>query len=176
MVEKITFDVESDWGGRGDTYFACEEIVPRILILLKKLRIHGLFFLSRGVPFAIAHSIESHGHSLGSHGKYHTVFPSKIENKLNVEDGIRGTGYEHWRAPKFCHEEKWNVYSVKEYHYGILKYMWFGGEQKPIFYAHPFDFYEWKGKLIPPSLFCRLWYSQPKRAWRTFENLLCKST
>lgn len=77
-----------------------------------------------------------------------------------------------YRGPKFCLEEEGNPYSTRANHCGLIRST-FGIDKHQsgnIIYMHPFDIVEPKTKA--PNLFCKLWYSRPKKAKVMLENLL----
>lgn len=170
---KWTVDVEYDWGGRTNGTIGITEGLPKIISAFKDKGVTGIFFISTELisqfprlPFYLREV----GHEVGSHGHFHTVYKEKFrqekDRRLSMKYFQSGA---HYRAPKFSYEND-DIYSKKEGHTGLLKHMWLKEPMRKIFYLHPFDIVETKEKA--PNLFCKLWYSQPKRAYETFINLL----
>ena len=169
-----TCDVEADWGGRSDQFSTLQNLVE-IVQAFDKHGVKGLFFTNDICAQWVKYVCKDH--ELGSHGFTHTIYTNEVDARNNVMFRCDMGHYKYYRAPKFSYIGDC-VYSNPKNHLSVLKSMWFGIKPKPntIMYLHPFDFYKWQGIMKPPSLFCRLWYSQPKRAWRHFENLLSKSS
>lgn len=182
MVEKFiwTIDVESDFGGRSESAEKSKIGIHKILEAFKIHHIKGLFFISTEILPQIKNEvrqIKEEGHEIGSHGHFHIGFPERwrAEQDRKISEtfllGITGYNHFYYRAPKFSHLRDNCVYSKPTNHIGLLRYMWFGGKitDETIFYLHPFDII---GGDDAPNLFCKLWYSRPKKAYETFVNLL----
>jgi hypothetical protein len=173
---EYTVDFESNWGGRTNETSGIRNGIPIILALFKRANIKGLFFISTEIltmERKIVEEIKKEGHEIGSHGHFHiplSEWRAEQDRKISENFLLQYTGSKniHYRAPKFHHLRNSGIYASNKNHFGLLKYMWFGGETKPILYLHPFDIV---GGNNPPNLFCRLWYSQPRRALKTLENL-----
>lgn len=183
-IEKytFTFDVESDWGGRANSYNGVKVGIPKILSALSAYDIKGLFFVSTEILRECRNEIymiKESGHEIGSHGHFHIKYDKSW--RASQDRGIseilletfrrKGQAKFKYRAPKFSWIDKDEPYSNPKNHIGLLKYMWFGGRinKDTIFYIHPFDIV---GGSNPPNLFCRLWYSKPEDAYETFINWL----
>lgn len=171
-----TVDVEVDWGGRVGTVNAIQQTLPIIQSILKDK--NPIYFVSTEI-FSISPYIKLNGR-VGSHGHYHTNWKNKNHDDWNrdyyfsfktMSDTYKEQFNGCYRAPKFSKVID-NTYSNHRNHLSILKAMWFGIRPKKdtIMYLHPFDFYEHDGHA--PNLFCKLWYSQPKRAFKLFQELV----
>ena len=177
-----TVDVESDWGGRTDTTHGLTEGLPIILELFRAYKVHGLFFVSTELlaeHAGLIRNIKDHGHEIGSHGHFHTVFKSTMRQRQNREISeqlIKAYGLARdpipFRGPKFSYEVPDSIYSSREGHHGLIRSTL--GLDKPtnesILYLHPFDIIEPKTKA--PNLFCRVWYANWKKARVKLEDLL----
>lgn len=184
MDEKYrwTIDLEHDWGGRTNGTLGITEGLPRILTALRKAKVKALFFVSTETLESVSGFIPeilAHGHEIGSHGHFHTIFKERwrSENDRKISEAFLASYKSlskktfRYRAPKFNHTVPGDVYSYRDGHVGLLKYTWFGGNIKDdsIFYLHPFDIVRGED---PPNLFCRIWYSKPEVAYENFVNLL----
>ena len=186
---KWTCDVELDQGGRTESQEGIFKGLPIILDLFKRYNIKALFFISTELledftgqitpASRVLQRIMTDGHEVGSHGHFHIKYPTMqrlIEDKRLSEDILRKRGVENpqYRAPKFD-KRTWNwspPYSDPTNHVSLLKLNNLKLKLKSqIVYLHPFDIVEAKN---PPNLFCRLWYSRPRKALQLFENLLKK--
>lgn len=174
-----TVDVEHDFGGRTSGDRGIKEGLPIILKEFRDRDIKALFFISteliRDYKTELR-KITQEGHELGSHGHFHINYHNLYRTQLDLEISrtllpvIGGSTNCQYRAPKFNFTLPQHRYSRPDGHVGLLKHVWTGKMIKnPIFYLHPFDIV--KGEK-PPNLFCRIWYSRPKRAYETFINLL----
>lgn len=175
-----TVDVDGgDWGGRTQDQLGIKYGLPKILELFRRHKVKGLFFISTEALVDYRDSIweiKNQGHAIGSHGHFHIKWKDawraredKRISKLLLTT-LNKNEDSPYRAPKFCFDDG-NIYANPKNHVGLLKHMWFGSKitKETIFYLHPFDIV--KGDN-PPNLFCRIWYSNPKRALETLENLL----
>lgn len=178
-----TVDVEYDWGGRTNGIQGIERGLPKIVEAFREYSIHGLFFISTEIAetdFGFIKNLRNLGHEIGSHGHVHTKFKEEFRRQADKDlsisllalhqsvpkDSIR------YRAPKFNYEVSGERYSYRKSHVSLLKNMWFKEKikEETIIYLHPFDIVE--TQEAAPSLFCKLWYSRPKKAYDTFINLL----
>lgn len=175
-----TIDVEGDWGGRSNFTDGLDKGLPIIFKLLKERNIKGLFFVSTEVldqRLSLVQDIINEGHEVGNHGHFHIKYKENWRSNQDrsiAENIIRNWSekeYHEYRAPKFNYEVHGHHYSYREGHLGLLKAMWFNKKPKgdEIFYLHPFDIV---GGTTPPNLFCRLWYSKPRRALETLTRWL----
>lgn len=177
---KLTVDCEGDWGGRTNGTDGLDRGLPIIFKLLRERNINGLFFVSTEIldgRLSAVQDILTEGHEVGNHGHFHVKFKEPWRQKQNKDIGhnvLRNwSSYEYleYRAPKFSHQIHGHRYSYPYGHMGLLKSMWFN--KKPngdeIFYLHPFDIV---GGSNPPNLFCKLWYSRPRRALETLIDWL----
>ena len=182
-IYKTTVDIDGgDWGGRADSNQGLLEGLPIILELFRAYKVQGLFFVSTELlaeHAGLIRNVKDHGHEIGSHGHFHTVFKSRSrqqQNKEIAEQLLKAYGVARdpiaFRAPKFSYEVPGEVYSSREGHIGLIRSTL--GLDKPtsdsILYLHPFDIVEPKTKA--PNLFCNLWYSHFKKATATLESLL----
>lgn len=185
-----TVDVEFDWGGRRGDYSALIEGLPTILSEFKKRSIKAIFFISIELlekdPYYSAlddsdiRNILNQGHEIGSHGYHHKKMNS-YDREVDMAVSLSYL-YDHYNIkPKECHYRgpkfsgpQGSVYANPKNHVSLLKHMWLRQKIKTntIIYLHPFDVYKWNELDRPPNLFCKLWYSRPKRAYDTFINLL----
>lgn len=167
-----TVDVEGDFGGRTYGTDGLDKGIPIIFKLLKERNIKGLFFVSTEVldkRLSLVQDILNEGHEIGNHGHFHVPFkePWRQVQNSNIGNTIlrnwSNREYFEFRAPKFSYQIHGQRYSYPDGHMGLLKSMWFNKKPKgdEIFYLHPFDIV---GGTNPPNLFCRLWYSKPRRA------------
>ena len=184
----ITIDVETDWGGRSGENRASLEGLDIILRWLKFYNIKALFFISTetmedfsddklaGIKFL--DRIKKDGHAIGSHGHFHIQYDSFqriLEDKRLSESILSAYNIDSFafRAPKFNKISRHLSlpYSNPSNHISLLKMLWLGHKLKPtsILYLHPFDLI---GGKEPPNLFCKLWYSRPKKALLLFESVL----
>lgn len=168
-----TVDVEYNFGGRTNGTDGLFEGIDRILQSFDSFGVRGVFFISTEVlqdrPQLIR-ILKEKNHAIGSHGHFHTRFKEKwrrIEDRRISEEIL---GSKLYRAPKFYWAREDNIYSSPRNHTSLLKHMWVGEPVRDIIYLHPFDIVETEEKA--PNLFCKLWYSQPKRAYETFISLL----
>jgi len=160
MEKKViwTVDVEPDWGWRTNGNEGMCEGVPMILDVFKEYGVKGIFFLFPHYYDGVRETIENHGHKIGYHPKDN--FTSGLDNKPV-------------RFHKFAVILPQHLpYSSPQNHTSLLRHMWYGQPIRDIFYMHPFDIV--KPKTKAPSLFCKLWYSQPERAYETFKRLVAK--
>lgn len=169
-----TVDVDGgDWGGRTNTHKGLLEGLPKILRLFREKNIKGLFFVSTELLPEFKREIRGiaeAGHEIGSHGHFHTV---RLDWRWREDKRISELmllplthGKIEYRAPKFSSGRSSGIYSDPRGHVGLLKRAWFRTviPPNPIFYLHPFDITAGEN---PPNLFCRLWYSKPKKAYDT---------
>lgn len=178
-----TVDVEFDEGGRSNGTVGLKEGIPRILEALGKAQVKALFFISteilESVPF-IVQEILKENHEIGSHGHYHIPFKEtwRKDNDRRISEAflashksLSGQTF-RYRGPKFNYPISGEQYSSRESHVSVLKHMWLKEKVKEdtIIYLHPFDIVETNEQA--PNLFCKLWYSRPKKAYETFTNLL----
>lgn len=178
-----TVDVEYDFGGRTNGIEGLIHGVQYITNAFKKYNIKALFFIStetlgKWPPFI--KDIRDGGHEIGSHGHYHTAYKNRRLSEADKEMSIKIiASYEsiskenvRYRAPKFNYKVSGELYSYRKSHVSLLKHMWLKEKikKKTIIYLHPFDIVE--TNELAPNLFCKLWYSRPKRAYDTFINLL----
>ena len=152
---EITCDIDNgDWGGRTKTQQGIDEGLPKILKLFEQYKIQPIYFVA---PEFVN---ECKGELIGLHPKEGQIFPDY---------------YKYIRGHKFCKFPDWQnylPYSSPKNHTSLLKHMWLRQPMHDIFYFHPFDIIRPKTK--PPNLFCKLWYSQPERAYETLKNLVAK--
>ena len=186
MAEKLynwTVDTEASWGGRTDGVEGIDQGLPLIFKLFREHDVKGLFFVSGEVlekrP-GLVRDIVSQGHEVGNHGYFHTCFKEAWRqhmnmrvNKVLLHMNCQEQSRFEVRAPKFSTVFEGHRYSDSRGHVGLLKNMWFGGDLNgdEIFYLHPFDIV---GGKRPPNLFCRMWYSQPRKAYETLINLVTR--
>ena len=177
---KHTFDIEFDWGGRTNGTDGLDKGMPLIYKALKKYDVKGLFFISTEIlqdrP-GIVQDIINEGHEIACHGHFHFCFKETWRQDQNMQinktilENYSDQTYWNFRSPKFSKTFYGQFYSDPANHVSILKHMW--TKQKitkdSIFYLHPFDIV---GGTNPPNLFCKLWYSKPKKAYETFIDLL----
>ena len=154
--------------------------MPLIYKAFKTYNVKGLFFISTEIleerP-GIIQDILNEGHEIACHGHFHTCFKEPWRQNQNMS--ISKTILENYssqsrfelRAPKFSYIFKGQPYSDPENHVSILKHMWLNQKitKDSIFYLHPFDIV---GGENAPTLFSKLWYSKPRKAYETFLNLL----
>lgn len=186
MAEKktVTIDLEFDFGGRTNNTVGIDKGVPLILKTLKEYSINAIFFISTEIMdyrYGVVQDILNAGHEIGCHGHFHTCFKDSWRAYQNliisqtVLSPIANQTHYYWRAPKFSYVFYGQEYSNPENHYGLLKGMWMNKKYNKgnILYLHPFDIVETDRKA--PNLFCKLWYSRPKKAYeslrRTLENM-----
>lgn len=185
MAEKPyrwTVDVEYDFGGRTHGTFGLREGIPKILEAFSKAQIKALFFISTetldSVP-DLVQRIFAAGHEVGSHGHFHTRFKEawrakkdrRLSHEIIKESLINNRLY---RAPKFYWDRKDSIYANPAGHMSLLKHLWLGLpiKEETIIYLHPFDI---TGTLeAPPNLFCWLWYSRHKQAYKLFQEMVNK--
>lgn len=175
-IYRWTVDVEYDWGGRTDGIEGIKTGLPRIAELFLKQSIIGLFFIStetsKHYP-RLAEKLRNCGHEVGSHGHVHAKYKESFRRQADKDLSLSLLGDQkaHFRAPKFYWETD-DIYSQKKNHVSLLKNKWLKENIKDntIIYLHPFDIVE--TSELAPNLFCKLWYSRPKRAYETFINLL----
>mgnify|MGYP001567602068 CR=1 FL=1 len=186
-----TVDCESDWGGRTESTDGVRHGLPIILELFRERNIKALFFFSTELlenfteletgTVKLLKLVMSEGHAIGSHGHFHTRYPSinRYTHDRRLSTSILenlGVAEPQYRAPKF-NKFTWSFcrpYSDPQNHIGLLKMMWFGAKptKDTIFYLHPFDITG--SKKDPPNLFCGLWYSKPNKALHLLKNLIQK--
>lgn len=181
-THRWTVDVESDWGGRSSKTEGIESGLPRIIRTFEERSIKAIFFIStellRRYP-SLPREIRGKGHEVGSHGHFHTNYKEWWRKEEDRQLSLQMlTQYElvlkrdvRYRGPKFGHPIKGEPYSICNNHVSVLKKMWLGNmiDSNSIIYLHPFDIVETKEKA--PNIFCKLWYSRPKKAYETFTNL-----
>jgi len=175
-----TVDVEGDWGGREDLYAGLDIGLPLIYKTFKRNNVKGLFFISTEIlkerP-SIAHDIQVEGHEIACHGHFHFTFKEPWRQNQNMQ--ISRTILENYseqsrfeyRAPKFSYTYYGHQYSDPANHVSVLKHMWYKQRitKNSVFYIHPFDVV---GGKNAPTLFCKWWYSKPKKAYETFNRLV----
>lgn len=182
QITHWTVDVELDWGGRTTGERGLKEGIPKILEVFRAYKIKGLFFISTEILpqyRQLVKDILSAGHEVGSHGHFHICYKDawRYEKDRQISktllSAFTGSSDMHYRAPKFSYNDG-GVYATPANHVGLLKHMWTGAmtSNEPIFYLHPFDIVKTEEK--PPNLFCKLWYSQPERAYASLINLACR--
>ena len=157
---KITVDAEFDFGNRVKSTQGIDEGLPKILSLLDEYNIKGIFFIAPELQ-NLSVAIAKRGHQIGLHPK---------------QGDIVGQGYKYIRGHKFWKFPDWKnylPYSSSDHSTSLLMNMWNIQYLQDIFYLHPFDIV--KPKTKPPNLFCKLWYSQPERAYETLKNIIAKS-
>ena len=109
----VCIDVETDWGGRGDTCEGIERGLPAILGLLADHGAKATLFVSGGVlPQCAARIREAAdaGHEIASHGashprRYDTLPPDRVRQDVRasaraLEDAV-GARVAGFRAPRF---------------------------------------------------------------------------
>ena len=174
-----TVDFEVDWGGRSNLVTGLQYGIPKILEVFKQYNIKAIFFISTELireHRKLITSIQDLGHKLGSHGHFHIVYNNSRRASMDYEisqtllSSLTGTIYNNYRAPKFSYQHGGGTYETPKNHISLLKYLWFGGKitNETIFYLHPFDII---GGVQAPNLFCKLWYSRPRKALRLFKSL-----
>lgn len=151
-IVEITVDCEKDWGWRTETTQGIEEGLPKIIKVFKKYGVDTIYFV------APEYQGECKGELVGLHPKREDVW-------CDIYKYVRG--HKFWKFPGW---EKYLPYSSPKNHTSLLRHMWYGQPMRKIFYLHPFDIV--KPKTKPPNLFCKLWYSQPERAYSTFKRLV----
>lgn len=175
-----TVDCEGDFGGRTNTTDGLDKGMPIIYKAFKRHDVKGLFFISTEIlenrP-GIAQDIINEGHEIACHGHFHFCFKEPWRQEQNMQisktilENYSDQIYWNVRAPKFSYNFQGQIYSSPENHVSILKHMW--TKQKitkdSIFYLHPFDLV---GGKYAPTVFCKLWYSKPRKAYETFIDLL----
>jgi len=181
VEEKFTWTVDvdgGDWGGRSRSQVGIQEGLPRILDLFRKSSIRGLFFVSSELVMedrSLLETIRKEGHDIGSHGHFHIAFKDRwrAEQDYQISYTLLDKPFYH-RAPKFGWNRDASRYSTRKGHVGLLRYMW-GLDTipaNPIFYLHPFDIVDTNEPA--PNLFCKLWYSRPKKAYETLTDLVSR--
>lgn len=183
MAEKRytwTVDVEGDWGGRTNTYLGLDKGLPIIYRTFRKHNVKALFFISTELlqecP-AIASEIVKEGHEIGCHGHFHFTFqePWRQHQNMSISKTILENYCEQsrfeYRAPKFSYTFYGHQYSDPLNHVSILRHMWYRHRvtSNSVFYIHPFDLV---GGKNAPTLFCKWWYSKPRKAYDTFTRLI----
>lgn len=180
MEEKFswTVDVETDQGGRSWSKVGITEGLPRIFRLFKDHRIRALFFVSSELVFkdkSLLEQIKGEGHDVGSHGHFHIPFKDRwrAEQDYQISYTLLDKPFYH-RAPKFSWNRDASRYSSRKDHVGLLRYTWGLDRipEDPIFYLHPFDIVE--SKEPAPNIFCKLWYSRPRKAYETLTDLVTR--
>lgn len=175
-IYRWTVDVDGgDWGGRSEGCAGIEKGLYKIIRDFKNAGIFGLFFISTELLKNYPRLIEDlriQGQAVGSHGHFHERFETKARRQENKD--LSETYFKYkvpFRAPKFSLETE-DRYSQKKGHVSLLKHMWLKTKinEDTIIYLHPFDIVETKQPA--PNLFCKLWYSRPRKAYDTFTNLL----
>lgn len=179
-----TVDVESDWGGRSSGTLGLQEGLPRILEVFRQNNIKALFFISTELMRYNNKDVQriyDSGHTIGSHGHFHVKLATvaRCVQDKEISDsilrGVFGASQPHYRAPKFnpLVRDLGLPYSDPRGHVGILKKLWLKSyiPNDPIFYLHPFDVTPHSERA--PDLFCKLWYSKPRRAYDLF-SYLCR--
>ena len=180
---QFTVDCEFDWGGRTYGTTGLTQGLPRILSAFRQAGVRGLFFVSTELLQDWGDClwlITNQGHEIGSHGHFHTIYKDRwraeadrhLSLKLLAEYQSVPQESIRYRAPKFNYEVRGEQYSYRKAHVSLLRHMWLKEKIKEdtIIYLHPFDIVETKEKA--PNLFCKLWYSQPKKAYETLIDLL----
>ena len=151
----FTVDVDGgDWGWRTETTQGIDEGLPKIVELFEKYNITPIYFVAPGLPYPKGGRIGRH--IKDKHYPFHLHLPLM-------------------RGHKFCKFPFWLEYlpySSPKNHTSLLKHIWLHQPMHDIFYCHPFDIVRPKTK--PPNLFCKLWYSQPERAYETLKNIVAK--
>ena len=185
-IHRITVDVESDWGGRTEGTRGVREGLPRILTLLNTYNLKALFFISTELLEDFGNNsspLNNHieklvkYHKVASHGHFHIEYKNKtrlLEDRRLSEQVLSLYGVENpvYRPPRF--NPLGNIsepYSNPKNHISLLKATWFNASpnKHAIFYLHPFDIV---GGMEAPSLFCKLWYSRPKKALQMLDKVL----
>ena len=176
-----TVDTESDFGGRSLTTQGLDDGLPRILNLFKVHKIKALFFVSTELLFRCRERIwliKEYGHEIGAHGHFHVIYNNQDRAREDMRLSVDFLKLAnlikepvHFRYPKFNTQDSTEPYSCRRNHVSLLRLLFKADKLSPdsTIYLHPFDVTEWKS--IPPNLFCKLWYSQPKRAWNLLERL-----
>ena len=179
MVQ-ITVDVESDFGGRSNSTQGIEEAIPFILECLEHHGLKATFFLSTEYLDSwveVAKTIQSAGHTLGSHGHEHRRFrkwlPWRLDYLKSMQILEKQLGLKRpipYRAPWFSYQHPEHRYSDRRGHTSLLRHVWFKEPMKEILYCHPFDFV--KPLTKAPSLFTEVLYSSSEDCRKVFENVL----
>lgn len=177
----ITVDVEADFGGRTNDTIGLDVGLPLILKTLKEFDVKGLFFINTEIMDSrpgVVQDILNDGHEIGCHGHFHTPFkePWRAHQNLMISQTILSSfsnqSHWYWRAPKFSQGFYGQEYSWIDNHVGLLKAMWFSKDYKSnnILYLHPFDIVE--SDKLAPNLFCKIWYSKPRKAYEVFRQII----
>ena len=186
----ITIDAETDWGGRSESFRESEKGLDIILKRLFHFKVKALIFFSTEVLEDFTSSrtrmttlferAVKDGHAIGSHGHFHHKYSNNqrlVEDRRLSNSILEGYGFSDvpYRAPKFD-KRTWGwcePYSNPSNHVSLLKMLWLRQKlnDNTIFYIHPFDVV---GGINPPNLFCRLWYSKPRKALLLLEDVLSK--
>lgn len=129
--------------------------------------------------FQTIRAIKEKGHVIGSHGHFHVVYKNahraaqdrEISEKLLETHGLAKKPF--YRAPKFSWKVSGQPYSDRAGHVSLLRSMWGVDSYKPsdILYLHPFDIV--KSSMKAPNLFCKIWYSNPEKAWLKLTEIVC---
>ncbi len=175
-----TIDAELDWGGRSNGTHGLDKGLPLILKAFREAKIKALFFISTEIMEYRPHVIEdikNEGHELGAHGHFHFCFQEPWRQNMNMNiskkilESYSDKTHFYVRAPKFSYIFYGQLYSDPKDHVSLLKHMWTKQKIKKdsILYLHPFDIV---GAKHAPTLFCKSWYSKPKKAYETFLNLV----
>lgn len=177
---KWTFDCEGSWGGRTNDMDGLDKGMPLIYKALRKNDVKGLFFISTEIleerP-GLVQDILNEGHEIACHGHFHFCFKEPWRQNQNMKisktilENYSDQPHFDFRAPKFSYTFNGQPYSDPANHVSVLKHMWTGQKitKDSVFYLHPFDIV---GGKNAPNMFCKLWYSKPRKAYETFLNLL----
>ena len=127
----VTVDVESDWGGRTDSYYGIQNSLSFILNTLNEFDIKATFFISGEVVRSnkdIICEILKSGHEIASHGFKHDIDHSKLskEELFNQIDGSKklledeiGVQILGFRTPQFrVNESLFDVLADSGFRYG----------------------------------------------------------
>ena len=172
----FTVDVEPDWGWRTLGTQGIDEGLPKILQLFDDYNVKGIFFFSPNIGNAVIQASKGFDvtkHKIGEHIKGKHGCSGIVYGTCGWQKSVYISNYKYARGHKFEKFDGWKKYipySSPENHTSLLKHMWVGQPVRDIIYLHPFDIV--KPKTKAPNLFCKLWYSQPERAWKTLEKLV----
>ena len=182
MAKKFTWtvDVEFDNGGRTNGTDGLDKGMPLIYKALRNNNTKGLFFISTEIleeQPGVVQDILNEGHNIACHGHFHHCFKEPWRQNQNMKisktilENYSNQAHFDFRAPKFSYVFNGQPYSDPLNHVSVLKHMWYGQKitKDSVFYLHPFDIV---GGKNPPNLFCKMWYSKPRKAYETFLNLL----
>jgi len=119
----LTFDIESDWGGRAESVTAADAVLPRLMETIEGAGVPATFFVNASILGACGGRLRAliggKDHEISSHGLRHVeygplgpaVFKKELLDSKKILEDFFSSTVKGYRAPRF---------SVTDRHFDIL--------------------------------------------------------